>query len=143
MSGTQMLLVLLATILFSTILISTYNNMFDLIEFTYQESFTLQGLKLADKQFQKIEVELLGNLYTFSEVHSLYSDLSDSISLNSITFYHNIQSAYCDSVGTNVVGTSDYQRFDLRMWAVPTSEDTIHIGTTANPVSLLITNMEF
>ncbi|MEA2103823.1 MAG: hypothetical protein U9P79_04175 [Candidatus Cloacimonadota bacterium] len=143
MSGTQMLLVLLATILFSTIFISTYNNMFNMVELAYQESFIFQGLKLADKYFQKIEAETLGEIYTFSEMNSIYSNLSDTTLINGIVFHHNIQANYCDSIGNDVTPTSSYQRFDISMWAIPTSNDTIYIGTSTDPLSLLITEMEF
>jgi len=69
----QMLLVLLAMILFSTILLTMYNNIDMQMRVIERTKTQLQGQKLADRYFQKIETELIGNVLTFSQVHSTYS----------------------------------------------------------------------
>ena len=55
----QMLLVLLALALFSTMLLNTYNIMLDQSALVYDNMHYLQGQKIADRYFQRIESELL------------------------------------------------------------------------------------
>jgi len=141
MGGYQMVLVLLAAMLFSTIIIVSYNTLFDQATFAYSETYNLQGLKIADKLFQKIETEFLSSVYTFAEINSVYTDYTDSLELNDITYNYNIQSNYSDSTGVNDLSSSDYQRFDLRIWASPPISDTIYIGTSNNPLSMMLTDM--
>ncbi len=54
----QMILVLIALALFSTLLLNTYNIMLDQSAMIYDNILYLQGQKIADRYFQKIEAEL-------------------------------------------------------------------------------------
>jgi len=141
MGGYQMILILLVTILFSTLIITSYDTLFDQTQFAYYETYNLQGIKVADKQFQKIESEFLGDIYSFSDLNSAYSDYSDSLTVNDVTYNYHIEASYCDSSGHTVGGSSSYQRFDVRIWAKPATSDTVYIGTSANPLSMMLTDM--
>ena len=55
----QMLLVLLALAIFSTMLLNTYSIVLDQSGLVYDNMLYLQGQKIADQYFQRIEAELL------------------------------------------------------------------------------------
>lgn len=132
----QMLLALLAIVLFSTILITMYTNLFDQAEIVYKGMYHLQGLKIADRYYQQISAEILGDYDKFDSLQVDYSNFSAVDTINNIVYNINIQSSYCDSSG-GAPSPSDtlYQRLDIRIWCEPSGFDTLYIGTTENPIT--------
>ncbi len=76
----QMLLVLLALAIFSTMLLNTYSIVLDQSGLVYDNILYLQGQKIADQYFQRIEAELLGDppIFSFSAVNSIYGDVTET-----------------------------------------------------------------
>ena len=141
----QMILVLLALALFSTLLLNTYNIMLDQSTLVYDNIRYLQGQKIADRYFQKIEAELLGNppIYHFSGVHSNYSNLNETLTVNGVVYNINIVSAYCDSLGNTPYADTLYQKVDIQMNCLSTTLDTLYIGTSDEPFSKFLINKGF
>ena len=142
----QMILVLLALVLFSTLLLNTYNIMLDQSAMIYDNMHYLQGQKIADRYFQKIEAELLGNppIHYFGEILSTYSGgVDETMNVNNVTYNINIVSAYCDSVGANPSADTLYQKVDIRINCLSTSLDTLYIGTLNSPLSKVFFNRGF
>lgn len=133
----QMLLVLLALALFSTMLLNTYNIVLDQSSMVYDNMFFLQGHKIADRYFQRIESELLGDppIFDFSTINSIYADLSETVTVNNIIFNVQIKSTYCDSLGNVPYSDTLFQKVDIRMNCLSTSLDTLYIGTLSSPFS--------
>ena len=141
----QAILVLLALALFSTLLLNTYNIMLDQSVIVYDNIRYLQGQKIADRYFQKIEAELIG--YTpvryFSEVHTLYSNLNETINIDGIAFNVDINSTYCDSLGDTPSADTLYQKIELQISCQSITADTIFIGTQVKPISKVFINRRF
>lgn len=141
----QMLLVLLALALFSTMLLNTYNIMLDQSALVYDNMLFLQGQKITDRYFQKIEAELLGDppVSYFSEIYSNYSNLSETMTVNNVTYNIQINSTYCDSLGNTPYADTLYQKVDVRINCLSTSMDTLYIGTLNSPFSKVFFNRGF
>jgi len=142
----QMILVLLALVLFSTLLLNTYNIMLNQSDMIYDNMLYLQGQKIADRYFQKIEAELLGNppINYFSHIYSNYSaGVQETMMVNNVTYDISIRSAYCDSSGVNPSADTLYQRVDIKMKCLSTSLDTLTIGTAQFPISKVFINKGF
>ena len=141
----QMLLVLLALALFSTMLLNTYNIMLDQSALVYDNMLYLQGQKIADRYFQRIEAELLGDppVSYFSRIYSNYSNVSETMTVNNVIFSIQINSTYCDSLGNTPCADTLYQKVDVRMNCLSTSMDTLYIGTLNSPFSKVFFNRGF
>lgn len=104
MSMGQMLLVLLASVLFATLSLSVNNGIFLQSELVVDQMLQLQAQKIADRFHQKIDAELLGDVFPFD---SLTNEIAayDSVfvirqgELDQANFSINFQSNYCDSSG--------------------------------------------
>ena len=127
----QMLLVLLALALFSTMLLNTYNIVLDQSGLVYDNILYLQGQKIADRYFQRIESELLGDppIFSFTAINSLYSNMSETVTVNNVIFNVQINSTYCDSLGNTPYADTLFQKVDIQMNCLSTSLDTLYIGT--------------
>ncbi|MCK4654147.1 MAG: hypothetical protein KAU01_06855 [Candidatus Cloacimonetes bacterium] len=135
--GTQMLLVLLTIVLLSTILLNTFNVLLNQAGIVYNGMLYLQGQKIADRFFLKIEAELIGDppVTTFSSIQTTYNNFNTSMSINSVLYSININSNYCDSLGNVSYPDSSYQRVDIVMSCSSVTMDTLYIGTQSNPFS--------
>ena len=140
-----MLLVLLALALFSTMLLNTYNIMLDQSALVYDNMHYLQGQKIADRYFQRIEAELLGDppVLSFSRIHETYLSLSETKTVNNVIYNIQINSTYCDSLGNTPYADTLYQKVDVRMNCLSTSLDTLYIGTLNTPFSKVFFNRGF
>ena len=134
----EMLSLLIAIVLFSTILIAMYHNISMAMEIVYNGIYQLQGQKVTNKYFQKIEAELLGlgDDFTFSNLYNTYNSYADTITVSNILYNISMQTSFCDSVGTTSAdSTLGFRIIDIIVWCLPpTSSDTLWIGTSANPI---------
>jgi len=131
-----MLLVLFAVVLFSTILITSYSNLYDSFDIVYKGIYLLQGLKIADKYYQQISSEILGDYDRFDSLQVNYSNFNEVDTINSVVYNINIQASYCDSAGGTLSPDTLYQKIDIRIWFDnPLGSDTLWIGTADNPVT--------
>ena len=133
----QMLLVLIALALFSTMLLNTYNILLDQSALVYDNMLYLQGQKIADRYFQKLEAELLGTppILNFTQIDSICSSFRDTLTVNNIIYNIQFHSAYCDISGNTSFPDPSYQRVDIRINCLSTSLDTLYIGTMSSPFS--------
>ena len=82
--GYQMLLVLLAVILFSTVFLGTFNGIFMHNEIMFEGAYRLQAQKIADYFFQRVDTDLLhaqtdgDGTTNFSSVFATYSSFGTS-----------------------------------------------------------------
>ena len=145
----QMLLILVVLILFSTLMLNTYNILLDQSAMIYDNMFYLQGQKIADRYFQKIESELLGDppVYYFSQINANYSNITETMSVNNVIFNIELDSNYCDSLGASLVypnlNDTLFQKLDVRINCISTSLDTLYIGTLNDPFSKVFINRGF
>lgn len=149
----QMLLVLLAVMLFSTILITTYSNLYTATDIVYKVMFQMQGLKIADKYIQKIDAELLGKVYgdsTFVDIYDSYHKDSPfnpgnpdtTMTINDADYNVWLTSNYCNSSGDISYPDSTYQKIDIIIFCTPMGPDTLWIGTRDKPISKIFIDME-
>ena len=144
MSTGQMLLVLLAIVLFSTLILSTHSNLFHLANINYNAMHSMQGYRIIDKYFQEIDTKILEQVITFAEIQSMYSDSTNLMTINYIDYHINIQSNYCDTLG-NITTTNitKYQRVDINIWCNSIDPDTLRIGTPTYPISQVYADLGF
>ncbi len=133
----QMLLVLLALAIFSTMLLNTYSIVLDQSGLVYDNILYLQGQKIADQYFQRIEAELLGDppIFSFAAINSIYGNVTETLTVNDVIYNVQINTAYCDSLGNTPYADTLFQKVDIQMNCLSTSLDTLHIGTLTTPFS--------
>ncbi|MCK4694394.1 MAG: hypothetical protein KAT74_01460 [Candidatus Cloacimonetes bacterium] len=141
----QMLLVLFAIVLFSTLIVSTHSNLFNLANINYNAMHSMQGYRIIDKYFQEIDIKIIEQVNTFAEIQSIYSDSTNLMTISYIDYHINIQSNYCDSLGN--IATPDaslkYQRVDINIWCNSVDPDTLRIGTPTYPISQVYADLGF
>ena len=132
----QMLLSLFAIILFSTILITTYSNLYKAVDIVYKGIYLLQGLKIADKYYQQISADILSDYDKYDSLQVDYGNFNTKDTVETIVYNINIQSCYCDSSGAISPDTTLYQKIDIRIWCDnPLDLDTLWIGTADKPIT--------
>jgi hypothetical protein len=137
----QMLLVLLAIVLFSTIIVSTRSNMATQNELLYDNMYRLQGLRVANKFFQEIESLMIGQILTFAELNSTYTNYTQTITVDDVNYHNTIDMFYCDDSG-NITNDpdSEFQLIEIKINTTPLGK-TLHIGTDDNPLSKVIADI--
>lgn len=141
----EMLSILIAVVLFSTILIAMYNNISIAMDIVYNGIYQLQGQKITNKYFQKIDAELLGGFLEFDKIYVTYNSYTDTETVGNIQYNISIQPSYCDSVGNTVPASPDFgfRIIDISIWcSPPTSSDTLWIGTSSNPIQKVFASYE-
>jgi len=138
----QMMLVLFAMILFSSIMIGTMNNMFDLSTISYEAMIQMQGQRIIDRYYQEIDSAILSGKLKFSEINS-YDNLTEEFKINGIIYHVNINTNYTCRRGHINHYDPDYQRVDLFVWCKGVRQNTIRIGTKDNPISRMYAKMGF
>jgi len=139
----QMLMVLLAVILFSTVMMGYYNNLFRWYDIHNREFYRLQGLKVADKVFQQIEFQHLSSGVDFSGLYNNFQNFTSTITIGPADYMINVQSAWCDSVGQTSELPGLFIRFDVRIACIPETQDTVWVGTSNFPLQKFVANMGF
>lgn len=136
MNTGQMLLVMLAIILFSTILIATYNNLFTILFMAYEAMYQMQAYKIADRVFQEIDAMNVSGLLTFQEIKSKYTFQDSVETINSVDYNISARTRWCNQFGETAYPDSNYQRIDLQIYCL-VGNDTLWTGTPTNPVSYI------
>jgi len=142
MSTGQLLFVLFAVILFSTLFLTYYNGILEQSETIYDTNYYLQGLQIIEKSYQCIMANIITESKSFSQIYADYASVTDSISVEDQVFHYNITASYCDSVGVDIGTTSNFQRLDFVVYTVKGNQDTVFIGNLSNPVSKLVAKVE-
>jgi hypothetical protein len=137
----QTMLVLLAILLFSTMMLGYYNNLFRWYDIHNREFTRFQALKIADGMFQEIEFQYLTDLLSFSQLATHWQDSLRVLTYNEIDYNVFVESAWCDSTGTNASPGSGFLRMDMRIGCDPGNADTIWVGTSAQPLQKLMADM--
>jgi hypothetical protein len=141
----QMLLVLLGAMLFSTILITTYNGLADQAELMYNGLNLLQAQKLGNAYLQKVDSEISGGVMTYDEAYTLYHNSTSYITdtLRTINFRTNIRANYCNSAGdtTAAGGLTSYMRVDVRVLFQSETGRQLRAGTVDAPLSRVIADL--
>jgi len=137
----QTMLVLLAILLFSTMMLGYYNNLYRWYDMHNREFSRLQALKLAESVFQEIEFSYITKQLDFSELESAWTDSIRTVSLTDVNYNINVESNWCDSLGVDEGSESNFLRFDLRISCYPGYGDTIWVGTATDPLQKLIADM--
>ncbi len=138
MSMGQMLLVLLGLVLFSTMIISFYSvfiNQMQALEFIL---YRMQGLKIVDFNFQKIEAELISNSKSFATLYDEFANNTspvDTFYVNQIPYVVYIKSIKSTVTGSPVTGATSYMRIDVKAVCRFASNDSLEIGRESNPIS--------
>lgn len=138
--GNQMLLVVLVLVLFSTVLLGVYNSFSNQSVLVGRYMYLLQAFRCADKYLQKIQSENLSKDLGFNYLWETYQDTTFVESISNIDYNVDISSSYCDSSGMPSPETS-YQKIEIKVWCLPAGYDTIRVGTSSNPISIVVANM--
>ena len=140
MGGMQTILALLAVTLFSTLTISSYNNLTSQSDIFYTSYLNLLGQDSADAFFEKINCELIGKVKTLSQVYTENHNVNDTVVIpdlstggSFITFQRHRDSYYCNDDGS----TSATPTHNVKITMYMTSsygQKNIYVGTATNPV---------
>lgn len=142
----QMVLVLLGAMLFSSILITTYNGLADQADMMYNGLNLLQAQKLGDRYLQKVDAEISGGVISYDETYALYHNNISYVTdtLRTINFRTNIRANYCNSSGdtTAAGGFTSYMRIDVRVLFNSETGKQLRAGTLNAPLSRVIADMD-
>ena len=140
----QMVLVILATILFSTFIVGVFNSMMNQMEHSTVHLYQTQGLKLADQVFQEYESMILGQNMSFDDV---YNTLSTGLTRAPFTqggaeYNISIISRPSNSLGSVMAGgLANHQRIDVWIMIVANGRE-YHVGSPSNPFSKVLSRFE-
>jgi hypothetical protein len=137
--GNQMLLVVLALVLFSTITLGIYNSLSNQSTLVGRYMYLTQSFRCADKYLQKVDAESLSKGYTY--IWDTYRNASFTESVSNIDYHIIINSAHCDSLGNTANPKDKYQKINIKVWCKPAGYDTIWVGTSSKPISKILANM--
>jgi len=137
----QTMLVLLAILLFSTMMLGYYNNLFRWMDMHNREYYRFQSLKVADSVFQEIEFQYITDQMSFGQLASTWADSLRVLTYDSIDYNVFVEGNWCDSVGVDAGSGSGFLRFDLRIGCDPGNADTIWVGNTQVPLIKMIADM--
>jgi hypothetical protein len=137
MNTGQMLLVMLAIILFSTIIIATYNNLFTILYMAYEAMYQMQAYKIADRIFQEIDAMNISGTKTFLQIFNEYNYTDSILAINNVEYVINSSTSWCDQYGEAPADTlKNYQRIDVVIYC-KVGNDTLWTGTPTHPVSYI------
>jgi len=137
----QMFLVLMAVVLFSTIILTTQNNLFTLAYSSYEAMIMMQGYKIADRFLQEIEAMNISGSKSIEDIHDQYSFADSMLRINMIDYYVTSTTQWCDrSGGSPTDSLHNYLRIDVRIDGI-LGNDTIFIGHDTNPISYIYGKM--
>lgn len=130
-----MFLVLLAVVLFSTIILSTQNNLYTLSQTAYHSMISMQGYKIADRFFQEIEILNISGNKTIEQIKSHYSFADSLLRINQINYFVTSTTHWCDQYGNSTADSlHKYLRVDIRINCI-LGNDTLYVGSPFAPVS--------
>lgn len=138
----QMMLVLFAMILFSSIMIGTMNNMYDLSAISYDAMIQMQGQRIIDRYYQEIDSGILSGKLKFFDIKD-YNGLKEEFKINGIVYNVSITTNTCCRRGHINHPGPDYQRVDMVVWCKGVKRDILWIGTQEDPISRLYARMGF
>lgn len=138
----QMMLVVFALILFSSIMIGTMNNMYDISEASYDIMIQMQGQRIIDRYYQEIDSAILSGKLKFEAIKD-YNGLKEEFVINGITYNVSITTNTCCRRGHIYHPGPDYQRVDMVVWCKGSKKDILWVGTTKDPISRLYAKMGF
>lgn len=137
----QFFLVMLAIVLFSTLIIATQNNLYSVAYLAYKAMYSMQGYKIADRFFQEITAMNLSGLKTFEEIKTDYIFSDSLVTINGIPYYVDSATSWCNKYGEAPSDTLNlYQRVDIRITCM-FANDSLFIGTQNHPVSYIYGRM--
>ncbi|HCX72278.1 MAG TPA: hypothetical protein DHM37_01025 [Candidatus Cloacimonas sp.] len=140
MNTGQMLMVMVAIVLFSSLFVNSITNISEQNEIIYKGTYILQGHKIAERYFEKIEAELLGEISSFGEVLDNYADYDTTFTVQNVDYQVSIVSNLCDANGNITDPQEDFQRVDIRI-NCNYGDDVLHIGTETNPLSKIFADL--
>lgn len=138
----QTLLVLLAIVLFSTMMLGYYNNVSRWFDLNNREFARFQALKIADGVFQEIEYKYVTDLISFNQLSTTWQDSTRVLNYGDFTYNINIETNWCDSVGVDTSPGSSFLRVDLRISCSSAFMDSVFVGTQNDPLQKMIADME-
>jgi hypothetical protein len=114
----QMLLVLLAIVLFSTLILGIYNAMSNQVEMAARNVFYTQGLYYADLVFQRIESQLLHDQTDF-DFDGLITNIQtyeiEDMVIGDARYGMTLTASYCTPFGVIAAGPTDHIRVFARI----------------------------
>lgn len=134
MTNVQTFLVLLASILFSTVILSVNNNLVYQSRMISYQMIRLQALKISELYFDKIESEVVSITYPFDDLDSNYDNVDSTFVINNVFYQTKITTNYCDITGDTLNVSPNYQRVDIRI-LVNYQSQRLEIGTQNSPLS--------
>ncbi|MBN1326600.1 MAG: hypothetical protein JW996_01490 [Candidatus Cloacimonetes bacterium] len=131
----QMLLVMLAVVLFSSIILTTQNNLFTLAQSAYRAMIAMQGYKIADRFLQEIEALNISGKMSFDNIYNNFRFTDSLITINDIHYFVTSTTNWCNQYGGSPTDTlRNYMRADIQVNGVM-GTDTTRIGTPEAPIT--------
>ena len=132
----QMILVILAAILFSTFIIAVFNSMMVQMENAVVNLYMTQGVKIADQVLQEYEAKILSHTITFDEVYNTLNGgiTKPPVALGGADYIVSIISRPCSTNGSIVGSLGNHQRIDVMVRIVADNRE-YYVGNETNPFS--------
>ena len=144
----QMMLVVLAVVLFTTIIMGVHHNFQNQIRMAGDNIYNTQALKVADYIFQRFEVDLITDQIPFQVFYDRWRVTAGGGELPPITVNNATYTATVDAIAINAAGVQifvpepDRIRVNIRI-SVNVGGRILQVGTANAPFSKDYTNVQF
>ena len=143
----QMMLVILAVVLFTTIIMGVHHNTQNQLRMAGDNIYNTQALKVADYIFQRFEVDLITDQTPFQTFFNTWNAATGGgvyppITVNNATFNATVEAIPINMAGAVIATpTPDRLRVNIRV-AVDINGRILNVGTAAAPFSKNFTNVQ-
>jgi len=145
MSTGQLLLVILAVALFSTLIVSAYNSMANQSDMAYRTTYQNQAIYVVDAVFQQIESEYLGKIRNnFDAIHNgIHNETFGPMFIQGVEYRPTIQPAEWWSAlqgGNPIAGPANFIRLSFQVDVIYNNHpnDILHLGTTGEAFTKIL-----
>jgi len=124
MNYQEMLTLLLALVLFTSIAMIANNNLLTQSDFLHDSFYQLQALQIAQRYMDRIDERLYSDAIRLNAISSMFDGENVFYSeKDNMNYVVTIQSTFTDSLGNDAASATNYYRVDLE---VVTQPEVIH-----------------
>jgi len=144
----QMMLVVLAVALFTTIIMGVNHNFQNQLIMAGDNIYNTQALKVADYIFQRFEVDLITDQIPFQTFFNHWNIATGGgqypeIVINNASYFATIEAIPINAMGAPITSFSpDRLRLNIRI-RVEVGGRVLNVGTAAAPFTKNFTNVQF
>ncbi|MCD4817981.1 MAG: hypothetical protein K8S23_04775 [Candidatus Cloacimonetes bacterium] len=110
----EMITLVFALVLFTSIAMVANNNLLSQTEHLHNSFYELQAMQISQRYFDEIDEKLFSEVIRLNAIGSMYDGTNNFILENcNINYFLEISSTYSDSLGNNSTGETLFYKVDM------------------------------